>query len=184
MAILPNLVRSYRRSVLDMLGGFLSRDWKKTESRYVAVIDNKSLNDVIAISERHWDQSHGRALLNYSRIFKDTFYVLNRDGEVVGYCLCCIRPSLSLRGLHKISVICSFVVREDFRGKGAGKMIMKHVVKEMRLNSISSLYLYVKKENLKAINLYEDCGFKIIDTIGDICLLGSDCYKMELKLSQ
>lgn len=181
--MLPNLVRYYRRSARDEIGGFLSRGWKKAESQHVTVVDDKSLADVITISERQWDQSHSRALLNYSRIFKNTFYALKRDGEVVGYCLCCIRPRISLRGLHKISAICSFVVREDWRGRGAGRMIMEHVIKEMRLNNVSLMYLYVMMENHKAINLYESCGFKKVDTIGDICQLGSDCYKMELKLS-
>ena len=55
-----------------------------------------------------------------------------------------------------------FVVHPDFQGKGFGKDLVKETLKkskELSLNN-QSIYLVVKKSNLKAINIYTKFGFK------------------------
>ena len=49
-------------------------------------------------------------------------------------------------------------LEEEYRNKGIGTDIIKNVIKE---NDI--IYLWVYKENIKAISLYKKLGFNIID---------------------
>jgi len=75
-------------------------------------------------------------------------------------------------------------VDKDYRRRGIGKKMLDHSIDEMRLNNVYSIYLYVDKENLSAINLYKSRGFKIIEEVKDICGEEKDCYKMELELKK
>ena len=52
----------------------------------------------------------------------------------------------------------------------------------MRLNKISSIILYVSKNNVPAIRLYEKMGFVTTGQIENICGQKEKCYKMELRL--
>ena len=49
-------------------------------------------------------------------------------------------------------------VEQEYRNKGIGTDIIKNVINE---NDI--IYLWVYKENVKAISLYKKLGFNVID---------------------
>ncbi len=89
---------------------------------------------------------------------------------------------MSLKGFKKKSVIYSISVDRNFRRKGFGGKLLKESIKEMRLNGVSSVPLYVNTKNLPAIHLYEKIGFRKINEIRDICGPQETCYNMELKL--
>ena len=55
-------------------------------------------------------------------------------------------------------IIDELYLEDEFRGKGIGTSIIKQLEKD---NSI--IYLWVYKDNVNAINLYEKLGFKIIE---------------------
>ena len=49
-------------------------------------------------------------------------------------------------------------IEEQYRNKGIGKYIIRNVLKGSDV-----VYLWVYKENERAISLYKDLGFKVID---------------------
>ncbi len=100
----------------------------------------------------------------------------------MGYCIYYLKPVLSLQGFKKKSVIYSISIDKNFRRKHYGENLLKESIKEMRLNGISSILLYVNMENLPAIGLYEKMGFKKIKEIKDICGSKEKCYEMELRI--
>lgn len=100
----------------------------------------------------------------------------------MGYCIYYLKPVLSLKGFEKKSVIYSISIDNNFRRKRYGENLLKESIKEMRLNGISSILLYVNTENLPAIRLYEKMGFKKIKEIKDICGSRETCYEMELRI--
>ncbi len=67
-----------------------------------------------------------------------------------------------------------FIGEKEYWGKGiatlATNQILEVAFKELFL---SSIYLYVKKENIAAIKVYQKCGFKI-------CSVDEISYKMEI----
>jgi ribosomal-protein-alanine N-acetyltransferase len=100
----------------------------------------------------------------------------------VGYCIYYLKPVLSPKGFKKKSVIYSISIDKNFRRKHYGENLLKESIKEMKLNGVSSILLYVNMENLPAIRLYEKIGFKKIKEIKDICGPKEACYEMELRI--
>ena len=49
-------------------------------------------------------------------------------------------------------------IESDFRNKGIGTKIIKEILQENKV-----VYLWVYKENEKAISLYKKLGFKVVD---------------------
>ena len=49
-------------------------------------------------------------------------------------------------------------IEEEYRNKGIGASIIKDVISKNKI-----IYLWVYKENLKAISLYKKLGFKVIE---------------------
>lgn len=58
-------------------------------------------------------------------------------------------------------------VGPDFQGCGIGRLTLVHLLKEASDLSLDELNLEVKTENLPAIRLYENFGFKKIDVVDD-----------------
>jgi [ribosomal protein S18]-alanine N-acetyltransferase len=71
-----------------------------------------------------------------------------------------IRPSFSFKGLKNKSLICSIEIDRNFRGMDFANELLKESIREMRLNRIASVLLYVN--NIPAIKLYEKLGFRVI----------------------
>ncbi|WP_243466426.1 GNAT family N-acetyltransferase [Methanosarcina mazei] len=94
-----------------------------------------------------------------------------RQGEILkyGYCIYYLRPDFSVTGLEKRSVIYSIAIDREFRNRGFGRKLLEESIKEMKMNSVSAICLYVNINNLPAIKLYEKIGFSIIKEIKDIC---------------
>ena len=109
--------------------------------------------------------------------------MIKSQDKIAGYCAYYLKPELSFRGLRKKSVIHSIATDNKFRGKGYGRKLLEESIKEMKLNGIYSILLYVNVKNIPAIKLYEKMGFQIIKKTEDICGQNEKCYIMELTLS-
>lgn len=77
-----------------------------------------------------------------------------------------IRDSASLLGYIGANNICNEVyitnvaVNSKHRGKGYGKALVNHLIKQSELERAFFITLEVRKSNENAISLYEKCGFK------------------------
>jgi ribosomal protein S18 acetylase RimI-like enzyme len=58
-------------------------------------------------------------------------------------------------------------VATDRRGKGLGKTLLHAFIDASRAQGYRSVILSVEKENLPAISLYENTGFKIVNTFSE-----------------
>lgn len=81
----------------------------------------------------------------------DTFYVLEEDGILKGYC--------NLRILAGEGEILRIAVAEEARGRGYGKKLMETMVDFARNQGVKDLTLEVRAGNQAAINLYKTYGF-------------------------
>jgi len=107
--------------------------------------------------------------------------VKSRD-KIVGYCVYYLKPALSLKGFEKKSVISSIATDINFRGRGFAESLLRSSIEEMKVNGISSVFLYVNINNLPAIHLYKKIGFQEIKQVKNICGQEESCYEMELGL--
>jgi len=72
--------------------------------------------------------------------------------------------------LHKNAIqnslyLNSLAVFEKYRGKGVGKKLLDFVIKNAKKKKFSSVLLHVWSDNVKAIDLYQQTGFNIIEHI-------------------
>jgi [ribosomal protein S18]-alanine N-acetyltransferase len=171
-----------KRILKDTLGVFLLKGWKQTDKEKIVLVDDYIIHEVIKIHSESFQDKNEKDIIKYSKSSRKIFYVAKSHERVVGYCIYYLKPVISSGGFKKQAVICSIAIDRNFRGKGIGKKLLKESIKEMRLNKISSIILYVSKNNVPAIRLYEKMGFLTTGQIENICGQKEKCYKMELKL--
>ena len=171
-----------KRILKDSLGVFLLKGWKQTDKEKIVLVDDYIIHEVIKIHSESFQDKNEKDIIKYSKSSRKIFYVAKSHEGVVGYCIYYLKPVISSSGFKKQAVICSIATDRNFRGKGVGKKLLKESIKEMRLNKISSIILYVSKNNVPAIRLYEKMGFVTTGQIENICGQKKKCYKMELRL--
>ena len=84
-----------------------------------------------------------------NEIFKD-YYNIIIDDKIIG--------SVCIRDLENAQLLDEIYLEKEFRNKGIGTDIIRKIIENNE-----SVYLWVYKENIKAVLLYKRLGFKIID---------------------
>ena len=168
--------------VRDIICNLYIRRWRQVEKENIVSIEDSMLPEVIRIQSESFETKSRSSIKRYSKKMRKIFYVIKSQDQVVGYCIYYIKPVLSLKGFKKKSVIYSISVDKNFRRNGYGEKLLKESIKEMRLNGVFSILLYVNTKNLPAIKLYEKIGFITTAEIKDICGPKETCYEMELRI--
>lgn len=60
---------------------------------------------------------------------------------------------------HKAEL--GITVHDDYQNRGLGKQMIEHLLEIAHLKGLKKIYLRVDTENIRAIHVYEKCGFKI-----------------------
>lgn len=174
---------SVKKLLRDIIGAHLLNEWKYIEKEDIVSVDETMLPEVLRIQAESFDSKNQDNLIKYSRKLRKIFYVIKSQDKIAGYCTYYLKPELSFRGLRKKSVIHSIAIDNKFRGKGCGRKLLEESIKEMKLNGIYSILLYVNVKNTPAIKLYEKMGFQIVKKIEDVCGQNEKCFIMELNLA-
>jgi len=173
----------FKRLLRDAVGAYILKDWKSIEKENIVLVDETMIPEVLRIQAESFDSKNQKNLLNYSRKLRKIFYVIKNQDKIAGYCIYYLKPEISFRGLKNKSVIYSIAIDSKFRGMGYGRKLLEETIKEMKLNGISSVLLYVNVVNTPAVKLYEKMNFQIIKEIEGVCGQHETCYLMELKLT-
>lgn len=80
-----------------------------------------------------------------------SFFAVKND-EILGY-----GQILILKGKHTVA---NFGIVEEFRGKGYGEKLIVHILNKGKEMGLEEVYIKVKSDNIKALNLYKKMGFK------------------------
>ncbi len=64
---------------------------------------------------------------------------------------------LLLNGKYTVA---NFGILEEFRGKGFGEALITYMLNQAKKLGLKEVYIKVKSDNTKAVNLYEKIGFK------------------------
>lgn len=85
-------------------------------------------------------------------------FVLRADEVIIGSCVC-------MRGWDRPNeaVIVSMAVRPGWRGRGLGQYFVSAVLERLRARGLRNCSLHVGAENRRAIRLYEDVGFRVVE---------------------
>jgi [ribosomal protein S18]-alanine N-acetyltransferase len=174
---------NFKKLLRDTIGARLLKKWKHTEKENIVPVDETMLPEILRIQAEGLDSKNEENFIKYSKKLRKIFYVIKNQDKIAGYCIYYLKPELSSRGLKKKSVVYSIAIDKKFRGMGYGRMLLEESIKEMRLNGIYSILLYVNVKNTPAIKLYEKMGFQRFKKTERVCGQKETCYIMELKLA-
>ena len=88
-------------------------------------------------------------ITSVNEMFKD-YYNIIIDDKIIG--------SILLKDMPQGKLLYEIYLEKDFRNTGIGTDIIRKMLKKNR-----NIYLWVYKENKKAISLYKRLGFIIVD---------------------
>ncbi len=96
-----------------------------------------------------WSENSLREELNNETA---RFYMLRDSASLLGY--------IGANNICNEVYITNVAVNSKHRGKGYGKALVNHLIKQSELERAFFITLEVRKSNENAISLYEKCGFK------------------------
>ncbi|WP_440944934.1 GNAT family N-acetyltransferase [Methanosarcina sp. T3] len=179
----PDLyLRGLKKTLWDTAGFFLLKGWEQTEKENIETVDDTMLPEILRIQVEGFKNERQGDIIRYSKKFRNVFYVIKNQDQVIGYCIYHLKPAFSSRGFEKKAVVYSIAIDSKFRNKGFGRKLLEESIREMKLNGVLSILLYVNVNNTPAIKLYRKTGFFIVKEVENICGENEKCYKMELKL--
>ncbi len=127
-------------------------------SQNTVVIREMTENDITEIAELEnecfsepWSENSLRDELSNETA---RFYVLRDSEKLLGY--------IGANNICNEVYITNVAVNGVCRGKGYGKILVNHLVKQSEAERAFFITLEVRKSNENAIKLYEKCGFKLI----------------------
>lgn len=81
--------------------------------------------------------------------------IRNHHGEILGFAIC--QTVLDEATLFNIAI------DPPFQGQGLGKLLLEHLIAQLRQKGIATLWLEVRQSNTGAQHLYQQCGFNQVD---------------------
>lgn len=104
-----------------------------------------------------------KRILPDGRDSQDNFLYTARNDEqtVVGFLWFCVRGAND----NRRAFVCDILVKEPFRGRGYGKLLMLHAEKEASDLGLKRIGLHVFGFNETAIGLYQSLGYQTTDLV-------------------
>lgn len=144
---------------------FIAQIYSKTWKAYSGKIDAKLLKTIIEDEEKIKKQIESGKQIVLTAQF---------NNKIIGV----IRGNIEFGGIAKISMI---AVDTDFRGKGAGKKLLKRFLEILIENHSHKVYIYTSNVLKEAIALYSFFGFKQIALLKNFWF-GEDYLFLEKEL--
>ncbi len=163
-------------------GSLMAKKWNTFEDANIIRVNSDVLDEVLRLYNENFTGINEKMFIRYCRFFNEMCYVFQEDGKVKGYSIFFLKPVLSFTGIKKTAVLYSFTVDGKYRGHGIGRRLLQKGIREMELNSVGCISLFVAVDNLPAISLYRKMGFNVIRKVDDVCGVGLGCYEMSLRL--
>lgn len=141
----------------------------------IRLMEFNDINDIIKIEEETLNETLGFNMLNdilTNDIMKAYVYIENK---VLGYI------SVSFDG-NTLEIL-NFCVDKNNQGKSIGKKLLNYAIINAYKEECKNVILDVRKDNNRAINLYESFGFKLIHTRKNYYKDSCDALVYELKLN-
>ena len=109
--------------------------------------------DLQTFSENTFSSYTARAFLQHGHVF-----LLRADSVVIGTCVLMRswdRPQEAL--------LLAMGIRPGWRGRGLGQHFVQGILDRLAARGLRSVCLYVSQDNRRAIRVYEDTGFQVVE---------------------
>mgnify|MGYP002632738905 CR=1 FL=1 len=110
--------------------------------------------DLQTFAESTFSPYTAAAFLQNGRVF-----LLQADDVIIGTCVC-------MRGWDRPNegMILSMGIRPGWRGRGLGQRFVSGVLEKLKSKGLRSVSLLVGEDNRRAIKVYQDVGFDVVET--------------------
>jgi len=143
-----------------------------SESTYL-IMDKNGLDLTLEEEREHLKKANDSITTKY--------FVAKVKDQIVGDCG--IKGHKSPKTKHNVDLGIS--VLKDYWNKGLGTILMEHTINYARITGeIKNIYLEVREDNLSAIKLYENMGFKRVGLMPDKIFLDGKYYNEIVMLLQ
>lgn len=117
-------------------------------------VEADDLYTIIDLEYQNFDFPYPPEVINFLyESYRNTFLVAEKDRDIIGFVI-----GITQRKEGHILVI---AVRDDFKRKGIGTVLMQKLISVYKKNGITRLRLEVRESNIAAISMYRKLGFKI-----------------------
>ncbi|PIN89932.1 hypothetical protein COU60_02460 [Candidatus Pacearchaeota archaeon CG10_big_fil_rev_8_21_14_0_10_34_76] len=126
--------------------------------RKATIKDADEISEIEWESGYRWNKNKKDCGILVNKIFskwKDEVYIIENNKIGIGY--------IALSHENKETELDNMAVRKGFQGKGYSKLLIKKVISLAKKNSSKGILLNVWSRNFKAISLYNQTGFYVID---------------------
>ncbi len=132
--------------------------------------------EVISLDQKHFERAWSDN--NWQELNPQHHLVASwtKSDKILGFALFHYLPGEDMAHLLKIMIL------EDFRKKGEASHFFNSLVKYLKSQNVSRVYLEVERSNFAAINFYEKLGFKTLRVLKAYYSDGTDAQSMELTL--
>ena len=110
-------------------------------------------------------------------IFRTTCLIAENKGRAVGYCLGAVEDYDPVCGW-----ILSLVVKYEVRNNGIGSSLLKQGMDLLHARGVKNIKLTVAADNLAAVHVYENIGFKVLSIENDF--FGKDKQRLLMTASK
>lgn len=151
-------------------GRFFIRRMKEKDLPAVLAIETLSFSNP-------WSDNTFRGEIQNTSVSFPLVVVRRPGDDVIGYII--------FWHIQEDVQINNVAVRPDFRGKGIGEALTRHVIEKVRKNGATFVTLEVRPSNAEAVALYTKLGFEILGTRKNYYTNpDEDAYMMGLVLDQ
>ena len=127
----------------------VNQSWKDTYGKYISI--------------SHIDEEFNITNLvnNFSEFLKSSneLYMIKLDNKNIGIIEIGKPEDLYKNKLNDYGEIMSFHIKKEFCGKGYGSFAIRFAEKRLKQQGYKNLCVWVKKQNINAINFYKSKGF-------------------------
>jgi ribosomal-protein-alanine N-acetyltransferase len=128
---------------------YFIRRMKEEDLRAVREIENLSFSNP-------WSENTFRGEIQNASISYPLVVVLKPGGKVIGYIIFWhVREDVQINNI---------AFHPDFRGRGLGEALTRHVIGKVRKAGATFMTLEVRPSNVPAVALYKKLGFEILGT--------------------
>ncbi|MEP7103429.1 MAG: GNAT family N-acetyltransferase [Candidatus Dojkabacteria bacterium] len=104
-------------------------------------------------------QSYESIMGNYMKDEDNLFYLIENEGNPIGFAIVIMEPNKF--GNNKLyATLDTIFIDEDFRRRGAGKMILDFIITELKNMNAVGLTSYIATNNAISVGFHEKNGFK------------------------
>ena len=147
----------------------------KAKKRYLNECEKALINSNLG-KNYFSSKDSARNALNEGLEKQELYVVLSEDRSFIGFFWLIMNGAF-----HSFPYLHIIVVREEIRGQGYGKRILKEI-EDMSFKNYSKLFLVVADFNHQAKKLYEELGYKMVGFIPDLYKSGiGEQIMMKLK---